>query len=280
MQLTIETFPFILKFGEERAYELIKEAGFTGIDFSYNATGKGLAINLDNYQEKAKKSLEMLKKLGLSCRQAHGPFEMQYTDEFSLENFNYKNVVNSILHAGIMGIERIVIHSLRCPDNVDFFEVNQRYYRSLIPYAKQANVKIAVENLVKGKLFTPEKLVEFTKGLNSDVFCVCVDVGHCAIVNIPPEEFIQVLPKGLMQCIHLHDTDLSVDKHWMPYHGEQNWEKIMKALVDYGFDGEINLEVIRPIITLPDELVFPALKYTAEIGKYLIKLFENYKKEV
>ena len=93
MNLTIETFPFILKLGEEKTYQTIKEAGFDGIDFSYNALGNGTAIDLENYQEKAKKSLELLNKYGLTCTQAHAPFCIKYTDNLDLSNENYKNVV-------------------------------------------------------------------------------------------------------------------------------------------------------------------------------------------
>ena len=57
--------------------------------------------------------------------------------------------------------------------------------------------------------------------------------------------------------------------------GNNDWSAIIKALRDYGYDGDMNLEVIHSYDNLPDELLLPCLKYTASVGRYLIKHFEE-----
>ena len=52
----------------------------------------------------------------------------------------------------------------------------------------------------------------------------------------------------------------------------------MRALAGYGYDGTLDMEVIHSFDFLPDELMLPALRYTATVGKFLAEKFEGYKK--
>lgn len=92
---------------------------------------------------------------------------------------------------------------------------------------------------------------------------------------MPPEDFVSGMDQGLVNCIHMHDTDGKIDRHWIPYQGIQNWDRIVKALVEYGYEGEMNMEVIHSFDYLPTELVFPLLCYTAQVGKLLKNKFET-----
>ena len=83
------------------------------------------------------------------------------------------------------------------------------------------------------------------------------------------------MPKNLVQVVHLHDTDGKTDGHWIPYQGIHNWDNIIKALAEYNFNGEMNLEVIHSFDNLPNELIAPALKYTATVGREMINKFNS-----
>lgn len=275
MIISIEHFPLVQKFGEETALKMIKEAGFDGVDYSFNADGKGNAIDLSNHIVKAKEVKALLNKYSLTCYQAHAPFVFSIEDEFSETNKNFLDLVKSLEFASIIGCKIMVVHTIKLPPESDFYECNYNYYKALEPYAKKFGVKIAVENLVNSIFWRPNRLSHFIRQLDSDVFCACIDVGHSMLMGMPPEEFILGMDKGLIGCVHLHDTDAKVDRHWAPYHGEQNWENIMKALAEYGYKGDINLEVIRPLITMPNELCLSFLKYVCAIGKHLESIMKQ-----
>ena len=276
MKISIESFPFRLKFGEEKALEMIKKAGFDGIDYSFNALGNGTAIDLNNHIAKAKAVKKLLDTLELSCLQAHAPFNLKYGAEFSLNDKDYSDIVRSLEFASEIGVKQVVVHSIKMPENMDFFDYNFEFYKSLEPYAKNCGVQIAVENLVNSIFWRPNRLSQFIRLLDSPVFCACVDMGHAELMGIPPEEFVLGMDKEIVKCIHIQDTDGKVDRHWIPYQGVQNWENIIKALAEYGYDGEMNMEVIHSFDKLPEELYFPLLCYTAQVGKALVGKLENY----
>lgn len=277
MKISIENFPVRLKFGEEKALEMLKNAGFDGIDYSFNATGDGRAIDLTNHISKAKDVKQMIDSIGLSCTQAHAPFEMKYGSKFNLDDKDFLNMVRSLEFAAELGIKQVVVHSINMPENTDFFDYNLEYYKSLEPYAKDCKVQIAIENLVNSIFWRPNRLSHFIRLLNSPVFCACVDVGHAELMGIPPEEYVSGMDKDILKCIHIHDTDGKVDRHWIPYQGIQNWDNIVKALAEYGYDGEMNMEIVHSFDSLPDELYFPLLCYTAQVGKLLANKFSDFK---
>lgn len=276
MKITIENFLFRNIFGEEKALEMIKKAGFDGVDYSFNALGNGCAIDLTNHLAKAKSVKKTLDALDLSCTQAHAPFEVKYGDALNLDNNGFANIVRSLEFGAELGVKQMVVHSVAAPNNADFFQYNFDFHKSLEPYAKACNVQIAVENLVNSIFWRPNKLSQFIRLLDSPVFCACVDMGHAELMGMPPEDFVSGMDQGLVKCIHMHDTDGKIDRHWIPYQGIQNWDNIVKALVEYGYEGEMNMEVIHSFDYLPTELVFPLLCYTAQVCKLLKNKFEAY----
>ena len=278
MKITIEHFPMRLRFGEENALKMIKDAGFDGVDYSFNQMGNGQAIDLTDHIKKANAVKKLLADLGLICTQAHAPFGLKYGVKFSMDDKQFSDTVKSIEYASVLGVKQIVVHSVAVPEDADFFACNFDFYKSLESYAKDCGIEIAVENLVNSKLRTPSVLSDFVRKLNSPVFSACADLGHAMITGTPPEDFIAGMDKGMLKCVHVQDTDGSLDKHWIPYQGVQNWDAVMRALAGYGYDGTLDMEVIHSFDFLPDELMLPALRYTATVGKSLAEKFEGYKK--
>ena len=264
---------------DDETFKLIKAAGFDGVDYSFftieNKSGELRAIETDDYITTAKTIKLLLDKHGLVCNQAHAPFNFSYKDEMSLSCKPYSDLVNSIKMAAYIGASTIVVHAIKIPADVDFFEYHYKFYKSLEPFAKACGIKIAVENLVNSIFWAPNRLSGFIRMLESDVFCACIDVGHAQLTGYAPSQFIRGMDDGALKCLHIQDTDTKVDRHWIPMFGENDWDRIIKALRDYGYEGDMNLEVIHSYDNLPDELLLPCLKYTASVGRYLIKQFNE-----
>ncbi len=273
MLLTASTYPFNTILDDEKIFKMFKEVGFDGVDYCFSI-GHGF-IKIENIN----KVKELLDKYGLVCNQAHAPFVLTYDEDLSLNGKNFADVVKSMEYAKILGAKAIVIHALKVPNGEDFLKINLNYYKTLLPYAQKFDIKIAVENLVNSKFWLPEKLTNFIELLNSPYFCACVDVGHSEITGVPSEKYISGMKKGLMEYVHLHDTDGQLDRHWIPFQGIHNWQKTIESLVNYGFNGDMNLEIIHSFDNLPLELYPALLEYVAKVGRYMIKEFENIKKD-
>ena len=266
--------------GEEETLKMIKNAGFEGVDYSFHELderGEWNAINLDDHVNKAKTVKSLLEKYGLVCNQAHAPFCFKYGDKIGGKKFN--DIVSSMEFAAVLGAKVIVVHAIKVPPLVSFTDYNLNFYKALEPYAVKFGVKIAIENLVNSIFWNPNRLCAFINLLDSPVFCACIDVGHAELQGIQPQKFIAGMDKGVLECLHIQDLDGKSDKHWIPYHGELDWDEIFKALIKYGFDGDLNFEIVRPWDErLPKELLPASLTYAGEIGKYMLDRYEQLKK--
>jgi len=285
MNVIIETITLRDKVGDEKGLEMIKQAGFDGVDFSYYLAPEDYAGYGDDYVEYAKKLRAKMDELSLKCLQAHAPLNFAYGGEFSLDNKWYKQIVRSIESASILGAPSIVIHvPYIAPDiKIDTIAYFKEYYKTFIPYLEKFKIKLAIEN-VFGMDFNTYKMFDvFTdaRGFNDFVlsmgenFCACVDVGHAGLVTCPPEEYIKSLDYGLIKSVHLHDNDCVTDMHTLPFQASFNWDAIMSALKDNGYNGAIAFEVFNFLKKLPNELLDDALKFAYSTIAYLKKLFEN-----
>jgi len=283
MKLSIETYAIREKFGDEQAIRLIKAAGFDSIDYSYYYTPENSPITGEEYLEHAKKVRACLDETGLVCHQAHAPFRFVYGEVMDESEPHYLEIVRAIEAAAILGAEQIVIHSIRPPLEQDTVDYNLKWYRSFEPYCRKFGIRVAVENLFmrdkkrncfKGRFATPETLCEIIRLLDSPCFVACIDVGHAALTGMEPEDFIAGMERGVLKALHIQDTDYRDDRHVLPYMADLNWDGIMSALRDIGYDGELTFEIFHFLERVPAELIPETLRYAAAVGRHLIGKFE------
>ena len=287
MKLAMESYVPVRRLGEKDGLKMIKEAGFDCVDFSYYAFKPDSDALGDRYVEYATELRAILDEIGLACSQAHAPYIMSYDAKFDLSYANYRATVHSIESAAILGAKNIIVHTIAVPrdvKDVSMWELNQRYYRSLIPFAEKAGICVAVENLYSyddkrkcfvGRLGSPAELSGFVKELNSPYVVACVDVGHASITGYEPEEFIEGMDSSILKAVHIHDGDYQGDRHTLPYLGKFHWNDVLAALKKIGFEGNLNFEIVSYLNKLPIELLPDALKLAAHTGRYMIDIFEN-----
>ena len=280
MKLTIANGCFSKRFGEAKAFEMIKKAGFDGVDYSMYGLTDTYNMLTDDYKEKAQKTKELLEKYNLSCEQAHAPFSFTYEDGIGENHERYKEIVRSIEYASIIGCKNLVVHYIKykLPYDVDFVKCSLDFYNSFIPYLEKAGVKICVENLFRRSpvrkvygdyLCDPHRHLEFMEKLDDRYFNICLDIGHTAASGYSPEETIRVLGKKIA-VTHIQDTDYLEDCHMPPYTMKQNWEEIIKAFAESGYEGNISLEIPGLFKKLPDELVAAGLSFAQATGRYIV----------
>ncbi|MBQ7322785.1 MAG: TIM barrel protein [Clostridia bacterium] len=278
MKLAIETYALRAKFGDEQALRLIKSAGFDGVDYSFYYTSEDSPIVGEGYLEHARKVRGWLDECGLTCRQAHAPFRFVYGEAMDESEPHYREIVRAMEAASVLGVEQIIVHSVRPPKEEDTVAYNLQYFKSFEPYCARFGVRIAVENLFmrdkkrgcfRGRFATPASLCDFVRLLGSPHFVACIDVGHAALTGMEPEDFIDGMEPGVLKALHIQDTDYRDDRHVLPYMADLNWDGIMSALRRIGYDGELTFEVFHFFERVPEGLVPEALRYAAAVGRYL-----------
>lgn len=288
MKIGTDNMVFREKTDERTSLQLIAEAGFDCVDYSIcNLAGKSPDWLLaDDYLEKAAATKAMLAEYALSCYQCHTPFRLQGTAPRDESNPDYLGILRALEYAGIIGAYCAVVHALTPPREVDVVEFNLAFYRELIPFARKAGVKIAIENLFKHDDFHPylvpkvtaKELAALLEELPQDCFTGCLDVGHAAICGCEPDEFLRAMPKGMITCLHIQDNDRTKDQHLVPYIGKLRWEEFLKALAEYEYDGVFNLEITHYYGGIPVDLFPAALRFAAETGRYMANKVEMMKK--
>jgi len=284
MKLSVEIYSVAKKMGDYKAIELIKQAGFDAIDYSYYYEKECDQVLGEKYREYAEELRARLDLVGISCNQAHAPFNFKYGMNRDVSEQKYLNIVRSMESASILGAKNIIVHSISVPEDVDFEEYNIQYYSSFIPYCEAFNIHVAVENLFKrdtkrnriiGKLGSPQELNRVIKKINSPWIVACVDVGHAALTGYEPEDFISQVDPHILKCLHVQDNDYLGDRHTLPYLASLNWSAIMTSLKERGYEGDLTFEIVTYLERFPKELVPDALKFAAVVGKHLVSIYEN-----
>lgn len=286
MRIGTENAVLRFKFGEEKSLRLIAEAGFECVDYSlFNELGKSPDWLLaDDYLESAKKTRRLIAKNGLVCSQTHVPFRLQTDAPRDESNPDYLGILRGLEYSGMIGAPCAVVHALTPPRGMDAVQYNIPFYMGLVPFARKAGVKIAVENLFKHdeylpqlapKLYMPSQFIELFAALPEDCFTVCLDTGHSAICGWEPEEFLRAMPKKMVTVLHIQDNNRLKDLHLAPFLSELHWDEFAAALKDYGFDGVFNMELYHFYKRMPEELLPDALHFAAKIGRYIVGQIEK-----
>ena len=289
MRISMEGHELRKRYGDEKMIALLKEASFDSVDYALHSTQDDLRILLsedDEYITHAKQLRKMLDEAGIVCNQTHAETGMRDYFPYDVSHQKYKEVVRCIEIAGILGAKHLVVHGVSNPfQNSEevFIQRNIEYYTSLIPYCEKNGVRVAVENLMEinpkteryeSFIGTPQALAAVVKGCNSPWIVGCMDIGHAALI-MDPVQFIRECEPGIIQALHVHDTDYVDDRHMLPFTQDLNWPEIMKALKETGYPGDLTFEIVLYMKRMPDALIPDALKFAHRVGEHLVSLFQQ-----
>lgn len=252
---TEDCFPL---FGMEDGVKMLAEVGFDALDMNFCSMIDAEEFSEENYAVTCEKLLRTAKECGVYFNQAHAPFPgyMFYPEQARRDAYVQKmhpKVVRSIRAAGLLGAEQIIVHPLACPDLDMQKQYNIEYYNSLLPYAKEAGIKIALENMWGVSQVNRQQimanvcsfgrdLAEYCDALDPRYFTVCLDIGHCGLVGESADNAIRALGSRL-HALHVHDNDHIHDFHTIPYMGKVDWNAVTAALAEVDYDGDFTYEV-------------------------------------
>ncbi len=274
MILSSNIFRFYHSFGIEKTIDIFSNVGICGIDFNNDIEEFYTDAHDKAYYENLKKYAN---SKGVSIIQAHAPFGRDFINEEEFIN----RISRGMERASWLGAPMIVIHPCNHLDYKEagyemMFEYNYNFYKSLVPYAEEFDIKIAIENIGGSITEKADALVELHKELNNPVFTVCFDVGHGNVIGEDPARMIKIIG-AIIGCTHIHDNDGSRDGHTLPFYGTTDWEAVMKAFAEVDYKGELNYEASGFIRDVPEALYSEGAVYMAKVGHYLIDRFNYYR---
>ena len=281
---------FARRMPTEDAINLMADAGFDAIDFSFHISEEyyGECTDGEAGKEKFKAWRDLAESRGLVFNQAHAPEGSSFKDmDRTVKRFH--DIRRAIRNASYLGIGIIVVHPVQhlpyCEPGVpeQLFEWNMQFYNALKPYAEEYGVRIGVENMWQqpngiidhSTCSRPEEFVRYIDTLNSPTFVACLDLGHAPICRVDPCDLIRALGKDRLKALHVHDVDGKNDLHTLPYFSKMKWDPICAALKEIGYEGDLTFEAGNFVNPLPKELIRPAADMMVAVGRHLINKIQN-----
>lgn len=284
MRLITQTHALASSHEPEEAIRIIKDAGFDGIDWSFFEMTDGPSPFLKpDYLETAQRLREAADAAGIPILQAHAPFPSSRGSE-PYDTEIHKRIIRSMEAASVMGVRHIVVHPkqhIPYAKNKDaLFELNVRFYESLIPECERLDITVCLENMwtrdsrrgyiVESVCASPEEFSGMLDAIGSPYIGGCLDLGHTALIGIEPEDFIRAVGSRHLTCLHVHDVDYVRDCHTLPFQQKLHWDKICLALKEVGYQGDFTFEADNFLFPVPKELQPAASSFMCRVGRYLV----------
>lgn len=278
------------KFGEDKAIEIIANAGFDAVDYCMLSLQKDdCVLNSDRYKDYVLNLLEVAKRNNVYFNQGHAVGYIPHPDHDTVLKMLIEKNARAIEISGILGIKTLVIHPVAFGNYMGkeeyVFEKNMQYFKGLLPYAEEQGVKLACENMwcndkrkkvtIGGACGNPFEHAKYIDEVNHPLFVACLDVGHSALAGREAQDCIRVLGNRL-QALHIHDNDYLDDMHTLPGLSEMNFDEIMKALKNIDYTGDFTLETdhfFDSLNTIEETEV--GMKLAELIGRKLIAKFNT-----
>jgi len=292
-EISISTVLLQKKYGDMRALEIAKEAGFDAVDFNLEVYGGGENCIYHRSWDEFETYFTNLKKkadeLGIKIGQTHGR-GLTFTPDEERNDFIRFVTERDIKATKLLGAPACVIHSVSPLKygkvSGDMMrDLNQKMFGEFIPWAEEAQVKIAQETF--GNVTVDgEKILDFFgnvhelkaqhEQLPTEWKTLCMDTGHVNLATafgvMPPEDAIRFFGDAIT-LTHLHDNNTFTDQHLPPrMEGTINWENVFDAFEEIGYKGTYNFELHMYYFgDLMEE-------YVRFLGKYLRKFVDEHGK--
>lgn len=148
----------------------------------------------------------------------------------------------------------------------------------LLPDCEKYGVILCLENMPfrRQRISTTDRIVEVVKEINSPYLGICFDTGHSYVMYEDIGQSVR-LTAPYLKVLHVHDNFYD-DEHNFPFMCAIDWHAFVKALVEIGYDGVLNLEVRRATEKLSSGLRDAFIQTAVESVKQLNRMIEDYKK--
>lgn len=251
----------------EECIRLAKKAGFEGIELSLNEAGE-LGLNATDKEVLAIKA--QLDDAGLEIAGLATGLYWDYSMTSADEAKRQKAIdvcKKQLELASAFGVDAILV--IPGAVGVDFipgsevvpydvaYELASEAIAKLVPYAANAGVSIAIENVWNKFLLSPLELRRFIDDQGSSYVGSCFDVGN-VVHSGYPEQWIRILGHRIKK-VHFKDyrrqagglhgfVDLLA--------GDVDYPAVVQALKEIGYEGYATAEMIPPYTHHTEQIIF------------------------
>ena len=262
----------------EHVLKMVKNAGFKYVSIGF---GNEEYLLDGDYNKKIAKLKTDLKENDLTCVFTHSPYyDPLISAEILDEKKEYAQEL-SLIATKELGADIIAFHPRSyikngVVDNRKSLEINAKNFKPIIEKSKKLGVEVALENLCtfpdhEEKFYpqTAKDLIELVRALDGKP-CVVWDFGHAHLNKNDQVKDILSLNK-LIKATHTHSNNLDNDYHLSPYSGSTEWDSIMKAVKEIGYEGYLTLEVDYKTDTVTQEFIKNTYKDVIKLYKMIKK---------
>lgn len=230
----------------------------------------------------------LAKKYGIELWSFHLPFAPFEDIDISLPQlckYSVEYCGELIKKGADIGIDKFVIHPSGEPIEEecrrDRIECAKDSLDKLAELAKKEGAVIAVEDLPRTCLGRDSGDIKELISAN-DVLRVCFDTNH--LLSEATVDFIHNVGDKIITT-HISDYDRINERHWLPGEGIINWQELLQALKDVGYNGpwlyEIGFECPWSIIRNRDLVCEDFVRNANEIFKNEpITIFSQHKENL
>jgi sugar phosphate isomerase/epimerase len=247
--------------GDVEALKKLHEVGFDTVDFSFvYYEYADFILRADDWEKRIEEVGRVAEELRIKITQCHFPFIMEHLRLSHASE--YSEIFDECMHrayiaAGMLGVRYGVIHPRTYPEfNHEAkacLEANHAYYDKFIELGIKHGVGTAIENqlpFLTRKLATRycqhyDQLIELVDSYNDPMVGICWDTGHANQMQFDQGRALRAIGHRL-KALHINDNKYgTLDEHLLPFIGDCDWDDIIEALVDIGYDGDLTYETGR-----------------------------------
>ena len=294
MLISTQTDVFAQKFGDHDAIKMLAQIGYDALDYSmFGMLDPNNPLSKSDYREYAQSLKQTADEYKIQFNQSHAPFPSYIRNpDQEQEKFNeiiVFAIIKSLEVTSILGGKIVIVHPITLADQSyrEQKDFNMNFFNNLLPYCKKFGVKIALENMwrwdnankkvMPGVCSSSSEFIDYLDSLGKDYFTACLDIGHGEMQgggSVSAAELINSLGKDRLKSLHIHDNNKTDDLHDLPFNQKFNWDEIMQALKNIGYNGELTFEADNFINKFPQELYMSASKLMLDIGRYFADKYE------
>tara|TARA_R100000027_G_scaffold67707_1_gene68042 strand:- start:235 stop:1083 length:849 start_codon:yes stop_codon:yes gene_type:complete len=258
MKKAISTWSFYGDWDLKQKMTMARDAGFTGFEPEFSEDGD---LALDGDIASWKKVREIADEVGIELSGlATG---LYWGANGASDNAETRAKAAHIMEQQIRCAEAIGVDTILVVPaavGVDFipdcevvpYELAYQRATELIenalPTARKAGVTIAVENVWNKFLLSPLEMKSFLEQFDDEHVALYFDAGN-VLVNGYPEHWIRILGDKIKR-VHFKDYRRNVgsaDGFVDLLSGDINWDQVIAALKEVGYEGWVGAEMIPPM---------------------------------
>ena len=149
MILSSSSNTLVRNFGYFGAIDIMKEADYDAIDLSlFTMTEDDNEFCTDGYRARIAEIRAYAEQKGIFFNQSHTPFRFNWANPNEVEERLIPRTIRALEVSALAGCKIAVVHPVHHEEYLgheeERFEENMKYYRGLLPYAKEYGIKTVV----------------------------------------------------------------------------------------------------------------------------------------